>query len=182
MRQEGFYLIPPRESLPVYRSTATVPFQVYLHSSLLRSVTPQALNSAPSKQMHPITYAIGAVLIVAWAAFTAYNLWQGAKRKAVQCPPLPGPRLVPFIGRIHDLPIQYMWLKFKEWSDIYGPIYYTEMLGAKFVIISDEDIAEELLVKRAKFNSDRPPMRSVTDSKSTEGGMEYLPLMGKNSE
>ena len=89
---------------------------------------------------------------------------------------------MPFIGRIHDLPIQYMWLKFKEWSDIYGPIYYTEMLGAKFVIVSDEKIAEELLVKRAKFNSDRPPMRSVTDSKSTEGGMEYLPLMGKNSE
>lgn len=24
-------------------------------------------------------------------------------------------------------------------------------------------------------------MRSVTDSKSSEGGMEYLPLMGKNS-
>ena len=141
-----------------------------------------AFQSGFPEQMHPATYAVGAVLFVAWATFTAFNLRQQAKRKAAQCLRLPGPKLVPFIGRIHDLPIQYMWLKFKEWSDIYGPIYYTEMLGAKFVIISDEKIAEELLVKRAKFNSDRPPMRSVTDSKSTEGGMEYLPLMGKNSE
>lgn len=55
-----------------------------------------------------------------------------------------------------------------------------EMLGAKFIIISDEQIAEDLLVNRAKFNSDRPRMMSVTDSKSTDGGMEYLPLMGRN--
>jgi hypothetical protein len=74
-----------------------------------------------------------------------------------------------------------MWLKFFEWASIYGPIYQTSMLGAKFLIISDEKIAEELLVKRAKTNSDRPVIRSLFDSKSTEGSMEYLPLMGKNS-
>lgn len=56
------------------------------------------------------------------------------------------------------------------------------MLGAKFVIVTDEGIAEELLVKRAKINSDRPAVRSLYDSKSTDGSMEYLPLMGKNSE
>ena len=65
------------------------------------------------------------------------------------------------------LPINFMWLKFKEWADTYGPIYRTEMLGAKFIIISDETIAEELLVKRAKINSDRPLMRSLFDSKSS---------------
>jgi hypothetical protein len=55
------------------------------------------------------------------------------------------------------------------------------MLGTKFVVISDEKMAEELLVKRAKTYSDRPAVRSLIDSKSTDGGMEYLPLMGKNS-
>jgi hypothetical protein len=34
---------------------------------------------------------------------------------------LPGPTQLPYIGRIHDLPIEYMWLKFKEWADVYGP-------------------------------------------------------------
>ncbi|KAF1995284.1 cytochrome P450 [Amniculicola lignicola CBS 123094] len=93
---------------------------------------------------------------------------------------LPGPALVPWVGRVHDLPIEYMWLKFKEWADTYGPIYRTKMLGANFVIISDESIAEDILVKRAKVYSDRPVIRSLFDSKSTHGSMEYLPLMGKN--
>lgn len=111
-------------------------------------------------------------------------------RKRKQCPicvdaepkDFPGPYLLPYIGRIHDLPIQYMWVKFKEWADMYGPIYKTKMLGATFIIVSDEKIAEELLVKRAKTYSDRPVIRSLFDSKSTHGSMEYLPLMGKNSK
>lgn len=69
-----------------------------------------------------------------------------------------------------------MWLKFNEWSDTYGPIYRTKMLGSNFIIVSDETITEELLVKRA----DRPMIRSLFDSKNTYGSMEYLPLMGKN--
>lgn len=73
-----------------------------------------------------------------------------------------------------------MWLKFKEWADIYGPIYRTTMLGANFIIVSDEKVAEDLLVKRAKIYSDRPEMKSLFDSKSSTGTMEYLPLMGRN--
>ena len=131
--------------------------------------------------MHPLTYVAGAVFLTGFVVLSLYERQQLKKKKSLEDGvPMPGPRLVPFIGRIHDLPIQYMWLKFYEWSNTFGPIYYTEMLGAKFVIVSDEKIAEELLVKRAKVNSDRPRMMSVTDSKSTEGGMEYLPLMGKN--
>ncbi|ORY68555.1 cytochrome P450 [Pseudomassariella vexata] len=95
----------------------------------------------------------------------------------------PGPLKLPFIGRIHDLPIQLMWLKFKEWAEIHGKengFYMTDMLGAKFLVVSDEKVAEDLLVKRARYNSDRPVIRSLFDSKSTHGSMEYLPLMGKN--
>lgn len=128
--------------------------------------------------MQPITYV---VLAVALAGFALHKFLQAFKAMNDRSG-LPGPTLIPFLGRIHDLPIEYMWLKFKEWADIYGKdgLYRTEMLGAKFIVISDEKIAEELLVKRAKFNSDRPMIRSLFDSKSSFGSMEYLPLMGKN--
>lgn len=96
----------------------------------------------------------------------------------------PGPLQLPFVGRVHDLPVEFMWIKLKEWADKYAVdgFYRTSMLGANFLVISDEKIAEELLVKRAKYNSDRPVIRSLFDSKSTHGSMEYLPLMGKNGE
>ncbi|KAK4925644.1 hypothetical protein LTR28_012230, partial [Elasticomyces elasticus] len=127
--------------------------------------------------MQPITIFLAAAALVGFAALSYYNNRRQAKNVPTA---LPGPRLVPFIGRVHDLPINYMWVKFKEWADIYGPIYQTEMLGTKFIVVSDEKIAEDLLVKRAKIYSDRPAVNSLFDSKSTHGSMEYLPLMGKN--
>lgn len=132
--------------------------------------------------MHPITYLFAAI---GFFGFTALSILNARHRKHAdknEPAQFPGPALVPWIGRVHDLPIQYMWLKFKEWADTYGPIYRTQMLGANFLVISDEQIAEELLVKRAKIYSDRPVIRSLFDSKSTHGSMEYLPLMGKNGD
>ncbi|KAI1105686.1 cytochrome P450 [Jackrogersella minutella] len=123
-----------------------------------------------------------AVLCAALVGFIAFHLFKLFKE--INHPSkIPGPTLLPYIGRIHDLPIQFMWLKFKEWSDQYAGtngFFFTEMLGAKFLVVSDEKVAEELLVKRAKHNSDRPLVRSLFDSKSTHGSMEYLPLMGRN--
>lgn len=131
--------------------------------------------------MHSLTLYAIALAVLGWTAFTLYGV---ISRQSSKNNPqgLPGPALVPWVGRIHDLPIEYMWLKFKEWADTYGPIYRTKMLGANFVVVSDEAIAEEILVKRARIYSDRPEIRSLFDPKSTHGSMEYLPLMGKNSE
>jgi hypothetical protein len=129
--------------------------------------------------MHPLTLLAAALVLLAFFVLSVFNKRTISKGRDDE---LPGPTLIPLIGRVHDLPIQYMWLKFKEWADVYGPIYRTEMLGAKFIVVSDEKIAEELLIKRAKANSDRPQVRSLFDSKSTNGSMEYLPLMGKNRE
>ncbi|KAI1456664.1 cytochrome P450 [Annulohypoxylon moriforme] len=119
------------------------------------------------------------VALVGFVVFHFYKLFREINHPGK----IPGPTQFPYIGRIHDLPIQFMWLKFKEWSDQYAGkngFYYTEMLGAKFLVVSDEKVAEELLVKRAKHNSDRPMVRSLFDSKSTDGSMAYLPLMGRN--
>ncbi|THY66754.1 cytochrome P450 [Aureobasidium pullulans] len=129
--------------------------------------------------MQPLTLAAVGIALVAFVAISVLNNARRPK-KAEADHQLPGPKLLPIIGRIHDMPIQKMWIKFKEFADIHGPIYYTEMLGTSFIIVSDEKIAEELLVKKAKYNSDRPAVPSLFDSKSTHGSMEYLPLMGKN--
>ncbi|KAI3320401.1 cytochrome P450 [Xylariaceae sp. AK1471] len=129
--------------------------------------------------MHYLTLlALGASL-VGFGLLRLYTLF----RRINDPRKVPGPALIPYIGRIHDLPINFMWLKFQEWGNQYSGIngfYMTKMLGATFLIVTDEAVAEELMVKRARHNSDRPTIRSLVDSKSTDGSMEYLPLMGKN--
>jgi len=89
----------------------------------------------------------------------------------------PGPKLFPVVGRVHDLPRFSMWLKFKEWADIYGPIYQTKMLNQDFIIVSDEKIAEELLVKRGHIYSGRPQIRSLFRHKE---GPAYVALMDRH--
>lgn len=122
--------------------------------------------------MHPITLALAGGVLFTFGLLSFLNKRTQNQKSS---PRWPGPTLLPLIGRIHDLPIEYMWLKFMEWADIYGPIYKTSMLGTDFLIVSEEKIAEELLVKKAKHNSDRPKVPSLFDSKH-----DYLPLMGKN--
>lgn len=129
--------------------------------------------------MQPITVIIVAAFVIGYIAIHFIKIFNELNKPGK----IPGPTLLPYIGRIHDLPIKFMWLKFKEWADKYSGtngFYMTEMLGARVLVISDEKVAEELLVKRAKYNSDRPAIQSLFDSKSTYGSMEYLPLMGKN--
>lgn len=100
-------------------------------------------------------------------------------RKKGSEPKFPGPQQFPVVGRVHDLDRFGMWLKFKEWADIHGPIYQTSMAGQKFVIISDETIAEELLVKRGHIYSGRPQIRALINHKQ---GINYLALMDRTGK
>lgn len=102
--------------------------------------------------------------------------WRRKKRSE---PKFPGPQQFPIVGRVHDLDRFGMWLKFKEWADIHGPIYQTSMLGQTFLIISDEQIAEELLVKRGHIYSGRPQIRALFNHKQSIG---YLALMDRTGK
>lgn len=116
--------------------------------------------------MQQFTLIVAAIALVGFALLSLFNFLQSRQAWKNKATEPPGPALIPWIGRIHDLPVEYMWTKFKEWGDVYGPLYRTQMLGDNFIIISDEKVAEDLLVKRAKIYSDRPQIRSLFDPKS----------------
>ena len=86
---------------------------------------------------------------------------------------LPG---LPYIGRVHDVPSRGAWLKFFDWSKTYGPIYQTTMFGTVHVWISSEQVAHDLLSKRANIYSDRPTIPNLPDNR-TSG--DYLALLGR---
>ena len=104
------------------------------------------------------------------------QLLQWRKKKEAK---FPGPKQFPLVGRVHDLPRFAMWKKFKEWGDMYGPIYQTSVPGSTFIIISDEQIAEELLIKRGHIYSGRPQIRALFGHKE---GIEYLALMDRHGK
>ncbi|ETN40280.1 uncharacterized protein HMPREF1541_04556 [Cyphellophora europaea CBS 101466] len=68
----------------------------------------------------------------------------------------PGPPPTPFIGNTKSVPAQYPWIKFQEWSKIYGDIYTVWFGRRPTVIISDPHVAVELMEKRSQNYSSRP--------------------------
>lgn len=90
-------------------------------------------------------------LLLALLAYRLYS-WSSAS-----LPLPPGPRPVPIVGNINDLPPpgkpEYLhWLKFK---DLYGPVSSVTVLGRTFVILHDKKAVHFLLEKNSAVASDR---------------------------
>ncbi|KAJ7195960.1 cytochrome P450 [Mycena pura] len=72
-------------------------------------------------------------------------------------PPLPpGPRGLPFVGNIFDVPSENHWLKFAKLGAVWGEISSLTVFGQTIIIINSVEIAEDLLDVRGANFSDRP--------------------------
>lgn len=105
---------------------------------------------------------------------TVLRRWGSAAKNTNR---FPGPQQFPLVGRVHDLPKFSLWLKFKEWADTYGPIYETSMMGLRFVVITDEDMAQELMIKKGNSFSGRVQIRALLDHKTSP---VYVALQDRN--
>lgn len=113
----------------------------------------------------------------------ALVFWTFSRRRNAKSIPgtthLPGPKGLPLIGSVHELAAQNPWMSFQKWADQYGPMYQCNLGGSNHIWISDEDMAHDLLSKRAAIYSDRPHIPGLIDDNRDSG--QYLPLMSKNA-
>ena len=69
-----------------------------------------------------------------------------------------GPLPLPFVGNKFNIPKAKPWLQFEQWSKKYGPIF-TIWIGRKpTLVLSDPQIAVDLMEKRSAKYSSRPRM------------------------
>lgn len=107
-----------------------------------------------------LTQTTGLVLASISAAIFTW-VWLSRRKTSTALPLPPGPRGLPFVGNINDLPPagvpEYQhWLQHK---DQYGPLSSITVLGQTMVIIHDKRVAFELMEKRASKYSGRPSMK-----------------------
>ncbi|KAJ7270547.1 cytochrome P450 [Mycena rebaudengoi] len=93
-----------------------------------------------------------------WALVLAFSVvvFSHYLRKK-RAPPLPpGPRGLPFLGNILDVPYEEHWRKFAELGEVWGDLSSLTVFGQTMVIINSVKVAEDLLDVRGAILSDRP--------------------------
>ncbi|KAL5497934.1 hypothetical protein ACEPAH_2865 [Sanghuangporus vaninii] len=95
-----------------------------------------------------------AAIVVALICIRSWLSWR--KRRANGFPLPPGPKGLPIIGNVLDMPGSNEWETARQWGEKYGDIVYIKNFGTRYVFINSYDIAFELFEKRGNFYSSRP--------------------------
>ncbi|KAJ7156841.1 cytochrome P450 [Mycena crocata] len=84
-------------------------------------------------------------------------------------PPPPGPKRLPLLGNLLDMPSEREWIKFSEWGEAFGDITSVSVFGQQLTIINSAQAAMDLLDKKSSICSDRPavPMCELVGWKNT---------------
>ncbi|TFK33689.1 cytochrome P450 [Crucibulum laeve] len=76
----------------------------------------------------------------------------------------PGPKGLPLIGNLFDMPSSSEWLTYAEWGKKYNSeIVYANVAGTSIVILNSAYAAKELLEKRSAIYSSRPRLVMLTE-------------------
>ncbi|KAI0724641.1 cytochrome P450 [Fomitopsis betulina] len=99
------------------------------------------------------------VLLAALAIFLRLAFKSALKRGALP----PGPKGLPFIGNVFQMPRAHAGRGFAELSKKYGDLVYMEVLGHRMIVIDSQDVARDLLEKRGARYSNRPRMVRINE-------------------
>ncbi|KAF9267070.1 cytochrome P450 [Marasmius fiardii PR-910] len=90
------------------------------------------------------------------AAIALYCVTRLISSKKYAFPLPPGPKGLPLIGNLLDMPNGQEWLTFAKWGQEYGPISSVNVLGQTIVVLNSAELAVEMLDRHGAIYSDRP--------------------------
>ncbi|KAI0295929.1 cytochrome P450 [Russula brevipes] len=70
----------------------------------------------------------------------------------------PGPRPLPIIGNLLDIPKEFSWLAYTRFSKTHGDILALHVFGQVIVVVNTAKVAKDPLERRGDICSDRPPI------------------------
>ncbi|KII86265.1 hypothetical protein PLICRDRAFT_164703 [Plicaturopsis crispa FD-325 SS-3] len=102
--------------------------------------------------------ALLSILLAGLAIYLLQRVSEQAKRRA-SLPP--GPRGLPLVGNLFDMPTSNQWMKFAEWGKKYGDICFVTIFGKPIIILNTAKAAIDILEKKSAIYSDRPTFLMV---------------------
>ena len=75
----------------------------------------------------------------------------------------PGPKPLPLIGNLLDMPRTHACTVFQKWGKEFGDVVYVSFFGKDFIILNSLQAATELIEQHSGNYADRPDMPMLHD-------------------
>ncbi|KAJ7265039.1 cytochrome P450 [Mycena rebaudengoi] len=99
---------------------------------------------------------IQGAILCASLAFGAVFYYARSRRNRSTLPLPPGPRKLPLVGNLLDIPADLAWEKYMEWSKEYNSdTIHLNLAGQSVIVLSSLEATDALLEKRSALYSDR---------------------------
>ncbi|KIK64878.1 hypothetical protein GYMLUDRAFT_160779 [Collybiopsis luxurians FD-317 M1] len=87
----------------------------------------------------------------------------------------PGPRGIPILGNLLQIPVLRPYPKFREWAKQYGPVFSLKLGSQIVIVLNTAQAANDLLNTRSKIYSSRAPPHVAHDIMSDGQRLVFLP-------
>ncbi|CAA7260281.1 unnamed protein product [Cyclocybe aegerita] len=87
----------------------------------------------------------------------------------------PGPKGLPLVGNILDMPSEKEWLTFAKWGETWGDLCSVTVLGQPLVIVNSAKVASDMLDKKSAVYSDRPVLQMAGELVGWKNTLVLLP-------
>ncbi|KAJ6535984.1 cytochrome P450 [Mycena vulgaris] len=110
-------------------------------------------------------FSSSTILVQSFIAFATAGIILRRLLYSARIVPLPpGPRPLPLIGNILDVPTQQPWKTYSNWSHLYGSdVISLRLPGLNLVVLNSAQAIQDLLVQRSLIYSDRPRSTMLSD-------------------
>ncbi|TDL24453.1 cytochrome P450 [Rickenella mellea] len=119
--------------------------------------------------------AVGTILALLFWIYLRYKPLRRA-------PEPPGPAGIPIFGNEFQIPQDKQWLRFHEWSKVYGDVVRLTTMGQPVIILSSAQAAVDLLDARGTVYSDRPRAVMAGELVGWDRGLGYSPYNSRFKE
>ncbi|KZT03201.1 cytochrome P450 monooxygenase [Laetiporus sulphureus 93-53] len=115
--------------------------------------------------------AIISVVLLAVLVVLRYAPWTNGKHNRLP----PGPKPLPVLGNVHQVPLEYQQRAFADWTKQYGDVIYAKLFRKPLLILNSAQAAQDLLEKGGAKYSDRPRFILITEMIGFTHNVTILP-------
>ncbi|KAK1220118.1 hypothetical protein PQX77_017157 [Marasmius sp. AFHP31] len=115
--------------------------------------------------------ALGVFVSIAYVAI----IRKRARHNTNGSPMPPGPKPLPVVGNILDIPREKESEAYFKLAQEFGPLVFMQVLGRNILVVNDYDTANELFEKRGSNYSDRNDLPMINDLMGWDWSFGHMP-------